>query len=68
MYVTEPIGVVCRINLSGVGVDHTFKMAYICDYFECMEHTFIVILLECFVTLYFLFKWLFPPPVLQIWA
>ena len=32
---------------------HTFIMAYICVYFACMEHTFIVILLECFVELYF---------------
>jgi hypothetical protein len=35
-----------------MGVDHTFIMAYICVYFACMEHTFIVILLECFVELY----------------
>ena len=37
-------------------MDHTFIMAYICVYFACMEHTFIVVLLECFVELYFLFK------------
>ena len=30
----------------------TFIMAYICVYFACMEHTFIVVLLECFVELY----------------
>ena len=34
-------------------MDHTFIMAYICVYFACMEHTFIVVLLECFVELYF---------------
>ena len=39
-----------------MGVDHTFIMAYICVYFASMEHTFIVVLLECFVELYFLFK------------
>ena len=37
-------------------MDHTFIMAYICVYFACIEHTFIVVLLECFVELYFLFK------------
>ena len=36
-----------------MGVDHIFIMAYICVYFGCMEHTFIVVLLECFVELYF---------------
>ena len=39
-----------------MGVDHTFIMAYICVYFACMELTFIVVLLECFVELHFLFK------------
>ena len=39
-----------------MGVDHTFIMAYICVYFACMEHTFIVVLWECFVELIFLFK------------
>ena len=38
-------------------MDNIFIMAYICVYFVCMEHTFIVVLLECFVALYiFLFK------------
>ena len=37
----------------GMGVDHIFIMAYICVYFVCMEHTFIVVLLECFVELCF---------------
>ena len=37
-------------------MDLTFTMAYICDYFVCMEHTCIVILLECLVVLYFYFK------------
>ena len=38
-------------------MDHTFIVTYICVYFACMEHTFIVVLLECFVELYiFLFK------------
>ena len=36
-------------------VDHTFIMAYTCVYFACMENTFIVVLLECFVE-FFLFK------------
>ena len=40
----------------GMGVDHTFIMAYICVYFVCMEQTFIVVLLECFVELYFCIK------------
>ena len=34
-------------------MDHTFIMAYICIYFTCMEHTFMVVLLDCFVELYF---------------
>ena len=61
--------VVCRLNWSGVGVDHTFIIAYICVYLVCMEHTFKVVQLEYFVALYILYsKRLFPPPVLQIWA
>ena len=39
-----------------MGVNHTFVMAYICVYFACMEHTFIVVLMECFVELIFLLK------------
>ena len=46
----------CRINWSEGGRGSHFLMAYICVYFVCMEHTFIVVLLECFVELYFLFK------------
>ena len=34
-------------------MDHTFIMAYICVYFACMENTFIVVLLECFVDIFF---------------
>ena len=69
MYCRESIGVVCRINWSGVGVDHTFILAYICVYFVCMDHTFIVVLLEWFVELYIVYlERLSPPPVLQIWA
>ena len=34
-------------------MDHTFIMAYICVYFVRMKHTFIVVLLECFVALYY---------------
>ena len=53
-----------RINWSGVGVDHTFIKAYI--YFVCMEHTFIVVLLKCFVALYILYsKRPIPPLVLR---
>ena len=38
-------------------MDHTFIMAYICVYFACMEHIFIVVLyIGCFVELNFLFK------------
>ena len=37
-------------------MDHTFIMAYIWVYFVCMEHTFIVVLLECFIALFFVFK------------
>ena len=29
----------CTINSSGMGVDHTLIMAYICVYFACMEHS-----------------------------
>ena len=39
-----------------MGVDHTFIMAYICVYFACMEHTFIMVLLECCVELYFFYS------------
>ena len=46
-------------------MDHTFIMAYICIYFACMEHTFIVVLLECFVELYFYSKRLYMGLTLQ---
>ena len=47
----------CIINWSGVGVDHTFIMAYICVYFVCMEHIFYSGPIGMFCSIiYFLFK------------
>ena len=50
-------------------MDHTFIMAYISVYFACMEHTFIVVLLECFAEFFLkiglTLQYINPIPVLQ---
>ena len=52
MYIAHRGSVYNKFVRGWVGII-LFIMAYICVYFACMEHTFIVVLLECFVELYF---------------